>query len=75
MTESNIYFRASVGILVLNGPGLVLALERSDIPDAWQAPQGGLQFGEKPVEAAERELREETGIRWPDVSVIDEFPE
>ena len=55
-----IYFRAGVGMLVINTKGLVLVAERSDRPDAWQAPQGGLQPEEEPLDAARRELAEET---------------
>jgi putative (di)nucleoside polyphosphate hydrolase len=39
---------------------------------AWQMPQGGIDTGETPVEAALRELREETGIRKRHVTVLAE---
>jgi putative (di)nucleoside polyphosphate hydrolase len=55
-------FRAGVGAMILNQNGKVLALERRDIPGAWQLPQGGLDAGETPLEAVRREVREETGI-------------
>jgi hypothetical protein len=32
------YFRAGVGAAIINRGGLVLALERADIPGAWQLP-------------------------------------
>jgi putative (di)nucleoside polyphosphate hydrolase len=69
------YFRAGVGLIVLNDAGQVLAAERSDRPGAWQTPQGGLQPWEEPIEAAGRELFEETGIRWSEVIVIAESPQ
>jgi putative (di)nucleoside polyphosphate hydrolase len=34
---------------------------RANQPDAWQMPQGGIDLGESPVEAAFRELAEEVG--------------
>jgi putative (di)nucleoside polyphosphate hydrolase len=34
---------------------------RHAMPDAWQMPQGGVDRGETPIEAACRELREEVG--------------
>lgn len=72
--SGNVYFRAGVGLLVRNEIGHVLALERTDVPGAWQAPQGGLGAGERPIEAAERELYEETGVRWDAVALVDEYP-
>lgn len=68
------YFRAGVGILIMNGAGHVLALERSDIPGAWQLPQGGLLENEEPKRAAIREVREETGIAEGDLEYVDAFP-
>ena len=55
-------FRANVGAIILNTEGLVLALERKEIPGSWQCPQGGLDEGEEPQEAVLREIWEETGI-------------
>ncbi|MDR2794707.1 MAG: RNA pyrophosphohydrolase [Holosporaceae bacterium] len=47
----------------LNGSTTVLAAERSLIPNAWQIPQGGVDAGEQYLDAAIRELYEETGIK------------
>jgi putative (di)nucleoside polyphosphate hydrolase len=55
-------FRAGIGLVVLDQRGLVLALERSDVPGAWQLPQGGIKTGEDIGAAAWRELEEETGL-------------
>lgn len=68
-------FRANVGIVVARADGLVLALERCDRPGAWQLPQGGLDVGEEPRDAALRELAEETGIPADLVEVVAEYPE
>jgi putative (di)nucleoside polyphosphate hydrolase len=69
------FFRANVGIAVLNAGGRVLALEREGYPGSWQLPQGGLEMGEEPVDAARRELCEETGLRWDQVQLLGEHPD
>jgi putative (di)nucleoside polyphosphate hydrolase len=69
------YFRAGVGAVIIDGGGRVLVLERSDIPGAWQLPQGGLEEGEEPSTAILREINEETGISQNDLELIDEYPE
>lgn len=57
-------YRPCAGIVLINQEGLVFAGQRIDNPGAaWQMPQGGIDAGEKPREAALRELWEETGIR------------
>lgn len=57
-------YRRNVGIVLINPQGLVFTGQRLDSPvAAWQMPQGGIDAGEKPKEAALRELWEETGVR------------
>jgi putative (di)nucleoside polyphosphate hydrolase len=68
------FFRANVGVAVLNDEGHLLAFERYDVPGAWQLPQGGLDEGEEPLEAARRELREETRLTWDQVELLGEHP-
>ncbi|RYQ92282.1 hypothetical protein Ahy_B09g098467 [Arachis hypogaea] len=50
----------------------IFAASRLDIPNAWQMPQGGIDEGEDPRNAAIRELREETGVS--SAEVISEAP-
>ncbi|ETD88123.1 RNA pyrophosphohydrolase [Rhodobacter capsulatus] len=57
-------YRKNVGLVLINAEGLVFAGQRLDNPGhAWQMPQGGIDAGERPKEAALRELQEETGVR------------
>lgn len=56
-------YRRGVGMVLFNRAGQVFVAQRLDSPGpAWQMPQGGIDKGETPLEAAWRELHEETGI-------------
>jgi putative (di)nucleoside polyphosphate hydrolase len=70
--------RDCVGIAVFNRKGKVWIGQRSpkwldehESP-VWQMPQGGIERGEQAVDAAVRELREETGIS--SVELVEEIP-
>ena len=73
-------YRLCVGIALFNREGLVWVGRRSD-EDAegegeghwWQMPQGGLDKGEDPYDAARRELYEETSVK--EASLIAEAPD
>jgi putative (di)nucleoside polyphosphate hydrolase len=54
-------YRLCVGIMLMNAEGRVFVGKRIDSPDAWQMPQGGIDEGETPQQAAMRELGEEVG--------------
>lgn len=64
-------YRPCVGVMILNRQGLVWAgrripAENSEYdgsPQLWQMPQGGIDKGEDALDAAYRELYEETGMR------------
>jgi len=61
-------YRRGVGIMLLNRDGKVFVGRRIDQEEeAWQMPQGGIDRGETPRDAAFRELREETGTDKADV--------
>jgi putative (di)nucleoside polyphosphate hydrolase len=58
------FYRPAVGIMLLNPAGLAFVGRRIDMPAglaAWQMPQGGIDPGETPRQAAFRELKEEVG--------------
>ena len=56
-------YRPCVGVMLANPAGLVFVGQRKDSEiAAWQMPQGGIDPGESPREAALRELWEETGV-------------
>lgn len=52
----------SVLVVVHTADGEVLLLRRADREDFWQSVTGSLEPGETPIEAARRELAEETGL-------------
>jgi len=58
---SQLPYRLGVGLVVVNRQGLVFAAQRIDTQGAWQMPQGGIDKGETPEQAALRELEEEIG--------------
>lgn len=73
-------FRAGVVLVVRRSGGdefdaEVLVCERGDAPGAWQLPQGGIDIGETPEQAAWRELGEETGLTEEHVHLVHLVPE
>ena len=60
----NLPLRSGVGIVVLNQENKVFVAKRIDNPkNFWQMPQGGIDIGENFLNAAYRELAEETSIK------------
>jgi putative (di)nucleoside polyphosphate hydrolase len=76
---NNLPYRPCVGVALVNRAGEVFIGRRrrkrnNEVLDArsWQMPQGGVDAGESPLEAARRELWEETNVR--SIKVVAELP-
>jgi putative (di)nucleoside polyphosphate hydrolase len=65
--ESN--YRLNVGLIIVNTYGKVLICKRKN-SNQWQFPQGGIDEGESPIEAAKREIFEEVGIKPSKIKVL-----
>lgn len=62
-------FRPNVGIILLNARNEVFWGKRLR-EHSWQFPQGGIKYGETPLQAMYRELHEETGLHPEHVKII-----
>lgn len=65
-------YRPCAGLMIVNEASRVFVGKRIDTKegDWWQMPQGGVDPGEDPDEAAFRELHEETGIARDKVEIV-----
>ena len=62
--EKELPLRLGVGIILLNNKNKVFVGKRIDNPkNSWQMPQGGIDQNENLLQAAKRELAEETAIK------------
>ena len=77
MTDpASLPYRPCAGVMLLNREGHVFVGQRLDSTlEAWQMPQGGIDPGEDALEAAFRELWEETGVARHYAELIAEAPE
>ena len=63
-------YRLGVGLVIINNQSEIFTGRRLDNTKAWQMPQGGIDKNEIPLEAAYREMYEETGIRKSKVTLL-----
>lgn len=76
MDKTALPYRPCAGVMLLNRDGQVFVGQRLDSTlEGWQMPQGGVDDGEAPLDAAIRELREETGVAADKVRLIAEGPD
>ena len=77
MTDiASLPYRPCAGVMLINRDGLVFVGQRLDsVLEAWQMPQGGIDPGEHPLDAAFRELWEETGVVREHVELIAAAPD
>ncbi len=62
-------YRSNVGIILCNSYGQLFWARRIG-EDAWQFPQGGIQYNESSEQALYRELEEEVGLKNGDVELL-----
>ena len=67
---SSLPYRLGVGLVIINKQAEIFTGRRLDSTKAWQMPQGGIDNNEIPLEAAYREMCEETGIQKRKVTLL-----
>jgi putative (di)nucleoside polyphosphate hydrolase len=77
MTDlASLPYRPCAGVMLVNREGRVFVGQRLDSKiEAWQMPQGGIDPGEGPLDAAYRELWEETGVAREHVELVASAPD
>lgn len=64
-------YRSNVAVLMTNREGKLLICERINSKGSWQFPQGGVDKGEKLIDALAREVDEEIGLPSSSYKVLE----
>lgn len=74
MNQSILPYRPCVGLVLFNAQGKVWIGQRISTHNrnGWQCPQGGIDKGETPRQAVEREMFEETGLTSTHYDILEE---
>lgn len=73
--STNQYFRAGVGVVLYTDQKQIYLFRRTDLPNVWQFPQGGMDAGETPETTLWRELKEETGLTAEAIATVTQYPD
>ena len=65
-------YRKAVGAFLINDDNKIYFFQRSDFPENWQSPEGGIEKNETPLDAIYREIKEEIGIDKEKLELIAE---
>jgi putative (di)nucleoside polyphosphate hydrolase len=65
-------YRPNVAAILQRADGRLLIGQRSDFPESWQFPQGGVDEGETAEDALRREVLEEVGIGPDEYAVAEQ---
>ena len=65
-------YRPNVAAVLQRADGRVLIGQRSDFPESWQFPQGGIDKGETAEDALRREVLEEVGIGPEEYTIAEQ---
>lgn len=64
------HYRSNVAAILQNRSGQILIGQRSDFPESWQFPQGGVDAGEQEEEAIKREILEEIALPFSCYEIV-----